>query len=80
MATVHCKDTIPKQILPEKELHGHSRNLHIHMSVNDLYIPTIDLPILLQEKYVDRSREYINRRHMNVEIGSEAAQFPERNT
>jgi hypothetical protein len=49
MATVHCKDTIPKQILPEKELHGHSRNLHIHMSVSDLYIPTIDLPILLQE-------------------------------
>jgi hypothetical protein len=27
-----------------------SPNLHIHVSVSDLYIPTIDLPILLQEK------------------------------
>jgi hypothetical protein len=34
-----------KQILPEKELRGHSPNLH----VSDLYIPTSDLPILLQE-------------------------------
>jgi hypothetical protein len=24
-------------------------NFHIHVSVSDLYIPTIDLPILLQE-------------------------------
>jgi hypothetical protein len=28
---------------------GHSPNFHIHVSVNVLYIPTIDLPILLQE-------------------------------
>jgi hypothetical protein len=26
-----------------------STNFHIHLSVSDLYIPTIDLPILLQE-------------------------------
>jgi hypothetical protein len=38
-----------KQIFPEKELCGHSPNFHIHVSVSDLYIPTIDLPILLQE-------------------------------
>ncbi len=38
-----------KQIFPEKELHGHSPNFHIRVSVNDLYIPTIDLPFLLQE-------------------------------
>ncbi len=38
-----------KQIFSEKELRGHSPNFHIHVSVNDLYIPTIDLPILLQE-------------------------------
>jgi hypothetical protein len=38
-----------KQIFPEKELRGHSLNFHIHVSVRDLNIPTIDLPILLQE-------------------------------
>jgi hypothetical protein len=38
-----------KQIFPEKELRGHSPNFHIHVSVSDLYIPTINLPILLQE-------------------------------
>jgi hypothetical protein len=38
-----------KQNFPEKELRGQSPNFHIHMSVSDLYIPTIDLPILWQE-------------------------------
>ncbi len=38
-----------KQIFPEKELRSHSPNFHIHVSVSELYIPTIDLPILLQE-------------------------------
>ncbi len=38
-----------KQIFPEKELRGHSPNFHIQVSVSDLYIPMIDLPILLQE-------------------------------
>ncbi len=38
-----------KQIFPEKELRGHSPNFNIHVSMNDLYIPRIDLPILLQE-------------------------------
>ncbi len=38
-----------KQIFPEKELCGQSPNFHIHVSVSDLYISPIDLPILLQE-------------------------------
>ncbi len=38
-----------KQIFPEKELRGLSPNFHIRVSVIDLYIPTIGLPILLQE-------------------------------
>jgi hypothetical protein len=38
-----------KQIFPEKELSGLSPNFHIHVSVSDLYIPMIGLPILLQE-------------------------------
>ncbi len=39
-----------KQIFPEKQLCGLSPNFHIHVSVSDFYIPTIGLPILLQEK------------------------------
>ncbi len=30
-------------------MRGHSPNFHIHVSMSDLYIPTIDMPILLQE-------------------------------
>jgi hypothetical protein len=59
---------ISKQIFPEKELRGHSPSFLIHVSVSDLYIPTIDLPILLGINgvaklytYVDRSWEHINR-------------------
>ncbi len=44
-----------KQIFPEKELRGLSPKFHIHMSVSDLYIPTIGLPILRQEtRWTDR--------------------------
>ncbi len=44
-----------KQIFPENELRGHSPNSYIHVSVSDLYIPTIGVPILLQEnKWTDR--------------------------
>jgi hypothetical protein len=38
-----------KQIFPEKELRGFSPNSYIHVSVSDLYIPRIGLPILLKE-------------------------------
>ncbi len=38
-----------KQIFPEKEYRGLSPNFHIHVSVRDLYIPTIGLPLLLEE-------------------------------
>ncbi len=34
---------------PRKECRGLSPNFHIHASVSDLYIPTIVLPILLEE-------------------------------
>jgi hypothetical protein len=49
-----------------------------HISVRDLYISKICLSILLQGNM--RSWEYINLsfRHMNVEIKTEAAQFPEK--
>jgi hypothetical protein len=49
-------------------LRGLSPNYHIHVSVSYLYIPTIDLPFLLQENmWTDPSG--------NVEIGTEEGQF-----
>jgi hypothetical protein len=37
------------QIFPEKEYGGLSPNFHIHVSVSELYIPTMGLPFLLEE-------------------------------
>jgi hypothetical protein len=49
-STLQRKNTeISKQIFPEKVYRGLSPNFHIHTSVSDLYIPTIGLPILLEE-------------------------------
>jgi hypothetical protein len=48
-----------KQIFPEKEMRGHSPNFHIRVSVSDLYIPTMDLPILLKvNMWTDRENMY----------------------
>ncbi len=38
-----------KQIFLEKEYRGLSPNFHIHVSVSELYIPTMGLPFLLEE-------------------------------
>jgi hypothetical protein len=46
--------------------------------VSDLYIPTIGLPILLEEICSPLLGLYKSLRHMNVEIGAEAVLFPEK--
>ena len=38
-----------KQIFPEKEYRGLSPNFHIHVSVSELHISTMGLPVLLEE-------------------------------
>jgi hypothetical protein len=45
---LHCKE-ISIYVFPEKELRGLSPNIHIYVSVSDLYIPTIGPPIFLQQ-------------------------------
>jgi hypothetical protein len=52
---------IPILCTPRKELRGLSPDIHIHVSVSDLYIPTIGPPNFLQHNRQDRLWEYINR-------------------
>jgi hypothetical protein len=49
LCTAKTKFQNLKQIFPEKEYRGLSPNFHIHVSVSELYIPTMGLPFLLEE-------------------------------
>jgi hypothetical protein len=65
-APLYCKDTIPKIRNKYFRKRNCEANFYSLVSVRDLYIPTINLPILCNS---------INaHRHMHVEIGTEAAQ------
>ncbi len=68
MPLTHCKE-ISIYVFPEKELRGLSPNVHIHVSVTDLYIPVIGPPIFLQQNMQnDRGTIQIAYRNMNVHI------------
>jgi hypothetical protein len=60
--------------IPRNEMRGLVPNFHIHVSVSDLYIPTISPPILLQICWPIVGI-YKLLTDMNVVIGHEAAQF-----
>ncbi len=62
----HCTENWEK-IFPERKQRGISPNFNIHISVCDLYIPTIGLPIWLQEnRWTDLGNILIAHRYMNV--------------
>jgi hypothetical protein len=45
-----CLKLEANTVFPEKEYYqGLSPNFHIHVSVSELYIPTMELPFLLEE-------------------------------
>jgi hypothetical protein len=67
-----------KQIFPEKEYRGLSPNLHIHVSVSELYISTLGLPFLLEEICGPILGKYKSLTDTNLEIGAEATQFLEK--
>ena len=46
--TMHCTE-IPIYVFPEMKLRGLVPKSYIHVSVSDLYIPKIGLPIWLQQ-------------------------------
>ncbi len=63
-----------KQIFPGKELCGYRPNSYIYVSVIFIFLWSVCL--FCCRKIEDRTWEYIDRsQNMNVEIGTEAAQF-----
>jgi hypothetical protein len=73
---IQYKCLVPIYVFPEMKPSGlaisrkqnynvPSPNFHIHVSVNDLYIPRIGLFHFAAAKYADRSCEYINRPKMD---------------
>jgi hypothetical protein len=62
--------------IPRKGVAHHGPNFQLHVSVSDLYVPRIGPHIFLQQKrQTDHGNLQIAHRHMNLEIGTEAAQF-----
>ncbi len=83
---IQNKCLVPIYVFPEMKLLYPKQNYndlypssYTHISMKDLYISRIGLPILLQENmWTDPGNILMAYRHMNVEIGTEAALFQEK--
>ncbi len=63
-------------LIPKQKYNVLSPNFHIHVSLSDLYISRIGLPILLQpNRQADPRNIKIVYRYMNLITGNEAVQF-----
>jgi hypothetical protein len=76
---IQYKCLVSVYVFPEMKLLFPKHNYNVlypssytHISLRDLYISSIGLPILLQ------GNMWTDPGNMNVEIGTEATQFPER--
>jgi hypothetical protein len=67
---LHCTEN-PSYVLQEMKLRGLIPNSYIHVSVSNLYIPRIGLPIWPhQNRQTDPGNIEIVHRYMNVESGA----------
>ncbi len=68
-----------KLLFPLQNYNALSPSSYNHISMRDLYISRIGLPILLQRNmWTYPGNIQIAHGHMNVEIGTEDPQFPEK--
>jgi hypothetical protein len=83
---IQYKCLVPIYVFPEIKLLFSKQNYNVlhsssytHISVRDLYISRIGLPILLQgNMWTNPGNILITQRHMNVEISIEAEQFTDK--
>jgi hypothetical protein len=75
-ACMHFRKIGGHSLFPKQNVNVLSPNFHIHVSVSDIYIPRIGLPILLQpNRETGPDNVKIADRYLNAGIRNEAAQF-----